>query len=131
MKQDPAPRWRGRNPRSGDDALPAKKLVRVVGRSGVVMDLSDSLAHGLIRNGSVRRVGDAAAAVAGPPPAPDPAAPEGGMVESPSAEASTTYGCDQCSAVAKSPAGLAAHKRSHVRADPEPGREMRRFRAGQ
>jgi len=78
--------------------------MRVVGRSGVVMDLPDPLARALLADGSVRRVGARQPATEqGPPPPPpiDDAA----------------HVCDECGYTARSAAGLAVHKRSHAKVD--------------
>lgn len=75
--------------------------MRVVGRSGVVMDLPDSLARALLADGSVRRVGARQPETEqAPPPAPSP--PSGDV----------TFSCGECGATARSPAGLAAHRRA-------------------
>lgn len=89
--------------------------MRVVGRSGIVMDLRESLARGLIRSGAVQPVGESADRPPEQAPAPAPVAdePEPASRAPEPAEGSdpTVYVCDVCGAGAKSPAGLASHKR--------------------
>lgn len=61
--------------------------MRVVGDSGVVMDLADSVATGLLSSGVVTRVSDEALAVhslMAPPPAVVPADETAGGLETPS-----------------------------------------------
>lgn len=76
--------------------------MRVVGRSGVVMDLPDSLARALLADGSVRRVGARQSATEQGPPPPQPID-------------DAAHVCDECGATARSPAGLAAHRRAKHR----------------
>lgn len=76
--------------------------MRVRGKgSGVVMNLPESLAHGLLRDGSVELVTRAPAAVTEPEPEKKSVEPEPDALT-----------CPDCGATAKTSAGLAAHKRA-------------------
>ena len=79
--------------------------MKVVGRgSGIVMDLPESLARALLRNGSAREYRE-------PGAAPAPAEPE--RAESlPEADPGDPLACDECGMVARTAAGLSAHKRA-------------------
>lgn len=83
--------------------------MRVRGKnSGVVMNLPESLAHGLLRDGSVELVTRAPVAT----PEPEPEVQE---ELAPSLEPEPgTLVCNEpgCGATAKSGAGMAAHRRS-------------------
>lgn len=73
--------------------------MRVVGRSGVVMDLPDSLARALLADGSVRRVEARQPETEQGPPPPQPID-------------DAAHVCGECGVTARSPAGLAAHRRA-------------------
>jgi len=80
--------------------------MRLVGPSGVVIDVSEERARGLLRDHRVKVLDPLPSQRSEPEPSAAERAPDGPDI-------SAAFVCDECGATAKSAAGLAAHKRRH------------------
>jgi len=92
--------------------------MRLMGPSGVVIDVPDHRARSLLRDHRVKVLDPATPRrkpTAPTEPKPDPVVDEAPDGPEPAAE--PAHVCDECGYTARSAAGLAVHKRSHTKVD--------------